>query len=179
MHARWNLKLSFLAYDAWSNIASDMRSSSVLSVHQGFADIRAFLRNLTSPFHLTLTKTLLHKTAAPRRSSQGQIAAGPLAPRQLAARPASGERRYSQPAEPRPAPRPGMGLEGGQQGGPTAEQRCLLIMCPLHVTLCTAGYMLLPKAFMCKHKDDEQLPTLLLQLLMILYMQSTNTTRNH
>ena len=92
---------------------------------------KPFLRNLNSPLHLTLTKTLLHKTAAPRQSSQGQVAAGPLAPRQLAARPSNGERRYSQPAEPRSAPRPGMGLEGGQQGvGPTAEQRCLLTICP-------------------------------------------------
>ena len=64
--------------------------------------------------------------AVPRRPSQGQMqmAAGPSPPRQLPARPPSGERRYSQPAESRPAARPGMGLEGGQQaGGPTAEQR--------------------------------------------------------
>ena len=65
--------------------------------------------------------------AAPRRPSQGQLAGAapvPSAPRQLAARPVSGEHRYSQPLESRPAARPGVGLEGGQQGaGPTAEER--------------------------------------------------------
>ncbi|DBB05985.1 TPA: hypothetical protein ACH3X3_009975 [Trebouxia sp. C0006] len=64
---------------------------------------------------------------APRRPSQGQLAGAapvPSAPRQLAARPVSGEHRYSQPLESRPAARPGVGLEGGQQGaGPTAEER--------------------------------------------------------
>lgn len=80
--------------------------------------------------------------AAPRRPSQGQVAAGPSAPRQLAPRPSNGERRYSQPAEPRPAPRPGMGLEGGRQGGgPTAEQRCLLPTCLLHCVSCRAAYV--------------------------------------
>ena len=80
--------------------------------------------------------------AAPRRSSQGQVDARPSAPRQPAARPASGERRYSQPAEPRLAARPGMGLEGGQQGGgPTAEQR--FASCPAHVTFCKTALLFL------------------------------------
>ena len=139
-----------------------------LSLHQSFASIHgAPVKRLLAIAarcirHPTSTKTLLHKTAAPRRSSQGQLAAGPSAPRQLAAAlPSNGERRYSQPAEPRSAPRPGMGLEGGQQGGgPTAEQRChschLSLICYLMRSgLCvpatyqyTLPFVLLPK---CSH----------------------------
>lgn len=77
--------------------------------------------------HCVMPSTIFWIYTAAWRPSQGQLGAaapGPSVPRQLPARPVSGERRYSQPVEAQPAARPGMGLDGGQQGaGPTAEQR--------------------------------------------------------